>query len=65
MLITGTTEKIVVEKQAYTISLRGNDVVDIRPKGVICPLFTRSRYAGGEVLYKKVTRFVTSEDIDW
>jgi len=63
--LTETTASIIVEKHKYKIWLRGNDVVDIKPRGDICPLFTKSRYASGEVLYKKVTRFVTDEDINW
>ena len=55
---------ITVEKRKYTITRRGNDVMDITPRGGVCPLFSRSRY-NGEVTYKKVIRFITDEDIDW
>ena len=56
---------IWVEKQRYYLTMRGNDAVDILPKGVVCPLFNRGRYTTGEVTYKKVARFVTDEEIDW
>ncbi|MDR0294155.1 MAG: glycoside hydrolase family 127 protein [Oscillospiraceae bacterium] len=65
MPITETKTAILVEKRRYTITLRGNDVVDIKPRGDFCPLFNRSRYGGGEAAYRTVTRFVTDEDIYW
>lgn len=54
-----------MEKELYHVTFRGNDVVDIQPKGAICPLFNRGHYASGEVSYKKVSRFTPSEDIYW
>ena len=56
---------IWVEKEKLYITMRGNDVIDIQPKGRECPLFNRGHYAGGEVRYKKVSRFITSEEVEW
>ncbi len=44
-----------------TLVLRGNDVVDISPKGVDCPLYQRAHYRQGKTLWKKVTRFEPAE----
>ena len=63
--IVETSKYIWVEKERYYITMRGHDVVDILPKGNSCPLFNRGRYSSGEISYRKVTRFITSEDIDW
>ncbi|MDO8685524.1 MAG: glycoside hydrolase family 127 protein [Clostridiales bacterium] len=59
------TETVIVEKQKYTIILRGNDVVNIDPPGTNWPLYQRGHYRTGETLWKKATRFVPVEEIKW
>jgi len=59
------TETVIVEKQKYTIILRGNDVVAIDPPGINGPLYQRGHYRTGDTLWKKVVRFVPDEEIKW
>ena len=59
------TEIVIVEKQKYTIVLRGNEVVNIDPPGVNNPLYQRGHYRNGETLWKKVTRFAPDVEIKW
>lgn len=56
---------IIVEKQKYTITLRGNDVVAIDPPGKNRPLYQRGHYRNGQTLWKKITRFAPNEEIKW
>lgn len=59
------TETVIVEKQKYTIILRGNDVVAIDPPGTNGPLYQKGHYRTGETLWKKTTRFVADKEIKW
>jgi hypothetical protein len=59
------TQRLVVEKQPYTIIRRGNDVVAIDPPGKNWPLYQRGHYRTGETLWKKTNRFVPNQEIKW
>ena len=49
----------------FQLTLRGNEVVDIKPEGTLSPLYQRDHYMRGPVRYKKVTRFLAKETIEW
>ncbi len=50
----------------YTLVLRGNTVVSIDPKGANVPLYQgREGYRSGTTPWKEVTRFVSTESIEW
>jgi hypothetical protein len=57
------TDKVWIEKQAYTLVRKGNDVVSIDPPGVYCPYYQRQHYRQDVPRMKKVTRFVSSEEL--
>ena len=59
------TMEVDIEKQHYILTIRGSDVVNIDPPGRYCPFYQRERYRQGVVLWKKVNRFVSDEDIAW
>ena len=59
------TDVVYVEKHRYVLTRRGNDVVDIDPPGRYCPLYQRRNYRDGEPRLRPVTRFVSSENVDW
>ena len=61
--ISERTDKIWIEKQEYTLTRKGNDVVMIDPPGVIRPLYQRAHYRKDEPRMKQVTRFVSSETL--
>ena len=61
--IAERTDKIWVEKLAYTIVRKGNDVVSIDPPGVIHPFYQRAHYRQNEPRMRKVTRFVSAETL--
>jgi hypothetical protein len=54
-----------VEKQQYHVITRGNDVVDIYPKGRFCPFYQRGHMRQTETRWKNVRRFVSDESIYW
>jgi len=59
------TEKVILEKQKYIITFRGNEVVAIDPPGINHPLYQRGHYRRGETLWKKKMRFVPDKEIKW
>ena len=62
----GEKEKHVdIEKQHYILTIKGNDVVDIFPRGTFCPLYQRDHYRENSVRWRKVMRFVSDENIRW
>jgi len=54
-----------IEKQNYFLTIKGNDVVDIYPRGRFCPLYQRRVYRQNTTRWKKVGRFVSSEPVYW
>lgn len=60
-----TTHKLTIQKQAYTIIRRGNDVVHIDPPGENCPLYQREHMRTDEAPQRKVTRFVADQNVAW
>ena len=56
---------VLIEKQGYTLAIKGNEVVSIDPPGHICPLFQREHYRESTPRRRKTTRFVSEEQIEW
>ena len=54
-----------MEKHAYTIIRRGNEVVWIDPPGTNRPLYQRGHYRQGHTLWMKVKRFIPAPEILW
>ena len=54
-----------IEKRYYEFTLRGNEVVDVYPRGRFYPLYQRSAYRLNTTCWKKVDRFVSNETIWW
>ena len=63
--ISERTEKKNIEGFDYTLIVRGNDVVSIDPPGKNLPMYQRGHYRGGKTLWKKATRFVAEDELDW
>jgi hypothetical protein len=59
------TQRVVVEKQVYTITRRGNDVVAIDPPGQNWPSYQRGHYRTGETLWRQAHCFVPDKEIQW
>jgi len=53
-----------IQGTAYTITTKGNDVVDISPEGTKHPFYQREHYRSGTTKFKTVERFVSDELID-
>ena len=49
----------------YTLTMKGNTVIDIDPRGKHCPLYQRAHYRENQVRWRKMQRFVPAERIDW
>ncbi len=55
----------VISGFPYKLTLKGNTVVDIDPKGKINPIYQRDQYKQEKAPLKKVIRFVSRETILW
>jgi hypothetical protein len=55
------TDTVWIEKQAYTLIRKGNEVVHIDPPGANHPLYQRSHYRQSEPRTRVVERFVSDE----
>jgi len=49
----------------YTLTIKGNTVIDIDPKGRHCPLYQRAHYREDQVRWRKMRRFVPDTRIVW
>jgi len=58
-------ENVYIEKQPFTLVIKGYEVVAIDPPGRLCPLYQRDHYRQGNTLWKRVTRFISDEEIYW
>ncbi len=63
--IAERAEKIHIQKHAYNIVRKGNEVVAIEPPGQIDPLYQRSEYRDAVTHWKKASRFVSDETFYW
>ena len=54
-----------IQSQHYHLITRGNEVVDIYPRGRFCPLYQRGYYRDDQTHWKKTIRFVPDKDIKW
>jgi len=63
--IAERTDIVYVEKEKYTLTRKGNDVVHIDPPGKYCPLYQRDHYRTNTTRWRKVERFASNEIIHW
>ena len=56
---------VTIEKRAYNLVCKGNEVVSIEPPGTIHPLYQREHYRDNAAHWKKVTRFVSDQSPYW
>jgi len=59
------TYVVHIEKQRFTLIQKGNEMVSISPPGRLHPLYRREYYRDSSPRWRKVTRFVSDEQIDW
>jgi len=55
----------VIGEIPYKLTIKGNTVVEIDPKGKVYPLYQREKYKLNEAPMKKISRFVSEEIIKW
>lgn len=54
-----------IQAQHYHLITKGNEVVDIYPRGQFCPLYQRDYYRTTQTRWKKTNRFVSDESLFW
>ena len=47
------------------LMLKGNEVVDILPRGKNAPLYQRAHYKQNQTLWKQIERFSPNREVDW
>jgi hypothetical protein len=63
--MTGYMIKEQLGDGIYTLTLKGNTVIDINPPGRHCPLYQRAHYREERVRWRKIQRFVAEEGLRW
>ena len=58
------TDHAHIEKRPYTLVRKGNEVISIDPPGHHYPLYQRHHYSDDAPRWRRVTRFVSDEDIN-
>lgn len=62
---TRTCFRVIAADTTYKLTVKGDTVIDIDPKGAICPLYRRDACKGDVAPMRKVTRFETGSTIVW
>jgi DUF1680 family protein len=62
---TETIFRVIGADQVYKLDIKGYTVVDIDPKGTICPLYQRDYLKQDKAPMKQVGRFVSRENLQW
>lgn len=62
---TETMFRVIAGDTVYKLTIKGYTVVDIDPKGEICPLYDRSYYQKDKAPIKKTTQFISDKKIIW
>lgn len=63
--IVERTVEVEIERHPYSLVLRGNEVVKIDPPGKHCPLYQRDHYRKDSTRWRKMTRFVSGQQVFW
>ena len=63
--ISEETVEVAIEKRKYTLVRRGNEIVDIYPRGQHYPYYLREHYRTGQPRWHKVNRYVSDRPISW
>jgi hypothetical protein len=58
-------DRVYIQKQRYTLTRKGNDVVSIHPGGQYLPLYQREHYRHREVRWRRIERFVPEKRVVW
>jgi hypothetical protein len=56
--ISERTINTAIGNEAYTLVIKGNDVVSIKPSGILHPLYQREKYRENQARWVKRDRFV-------
>jgi hypothetical protein len=59
------TETAWIEKERYTLALKGYDVVAIDPPGRYCPLYQRAHFRPNRTRWVERERFVPDREVSW
>ena len=59
------TDTVVIEKDAYRLVRKGNEVVVIDPPGRYAPLYQRDHYRENSTRWRGISRFVPEQVVDW
>lgn len=63
--IAERTDRVTMKNRWYFLVRKGHDVVAIDPPGQLCPLYRRDHYRDNVPLWKKTTRFIDRQILEW
>ncbi len=59
------TDRVSINNRWYILVRKGHDIVYIDPPGKLCPLYQRDHYRDDVTLWKKTTRYLDEQRLDW
>ena len=59
------TDRVTINNRWYLLVRKGHDIVCIDPPGKLCPLYQRDHYRDDATLWKKTTRYLDDQSLDW
>ncbi|MDE0431610.1 MAG: hypothetical protein OXH98_17745 [Caldilineaceae bacterium] len=59
------TDRVTINNRWYLLVRKGHDIVYIDPPGKLCPLYQRDHYRDNVTLWKKTTRYMDEQTLDW
>ena len=62
--IAERTEKLKTSGGEYQVVIKGNEIVDVNPKGTRHPMFQRGQYRQNKTRWRTVERFVSENTCD-
>ena len=63
--ISERTDRVTINNRWYLLVRKGHDIVCIDPPGKLCPLYQRDHYRDNATLWKKTTRYLDEQSLDW
>ena len=63
--ISERTDRVTMGNQWYFLVRKGHDVVFIDPPGKLHPLYQRQHYRRNVTLWKRTTRYIDEQSLDW
>jgi hypothetical protein len=63
--IAERTDRLIINGGSFSFTRKGNEVVDVEPKGAVAPLYQRAHYRKNETRWRDAERFLADRSVEW